>query len=144
VVHFVEIDLAFGADLMVVLARSRHEIPAGHRKIENGGTVLPGVLAASPDLPARCNGQELLDAGDVQALVGQKLSQALQPLQIVVGIIALPTASSRFDETFLLVDPQSPGMNVQELGDDSDGVKGFLRFDIHDLKPPAYVPHKVN
>jgi hypothetical protein len=110
---FLEIHFAFGAHLAFFGAGSGHQVPAGDGEVENRGAFFVVLLAAIAYLPTWGYRKELLDAGDVEAIICQEATQALEPLQVVIGIETLATTSAGFDQAFLFVDAQRARMNIQ-------------------------------
>jgi hypothetical protein len=131
VIHLLGEDIAIAARIAVFPARSWNQFPAGNRKIKDCGALLTRFISAAADAPAGGDGQEFLDPGNIETLVGQKLAEALEPLQVVVGVKSFPAASSRPDETFLFVDAKGSWMDTEEFSNDSDGIESFFVFEFH-------------
>jgi len=131
VIHFLEIDFAIRAGVAGILAASRLQFPAGNRKIEDCGALPADVFSTSPDAPARCDGQKLLDTGDVEPFLRKQLPKAFQPLEVVVGIKSLSTSPCGLDQSFLFVDPECPRMNIQEFSHNPNRIERFLPFEFH-------------
>jgi hypothetical protein len=125
VILLVKIHITFRADPAVFGAVSRHQVPAGNRKVEDCRTTPTMLFSTIADFPTRGYGEKLLDAGNVEAIIGQQTSQTFEPLKVVVGIEALATTSGRFDQPFLFVNAQCTWVNVQKLGHDTDGIEPF-------------------
>jgi hypothetical protein len=130
-IHFLEIDFAFRAVLASILACARDQIPAGNGEIEDRGTLFPHFFTAPADIPTGSDGQELLDAGNVEALVRQQFAETFEPLKIVIGIKPLPSSSGGLDQALLFVDPKRSWMNTQQFSNNADGIKRLLVLHFH-------------
>ena len=64
------------------------------------------------NFPAGGKGQEFLDAGNIEAVLVDKLAQALEPLQVIVGKESFTAAARWLDQTLAFVNSQGTGVDV--------------------------------
>lgn len=130
-IFLMEIDLALRAILSALLARIWDQIPAGHWKVKDSRALFSFFLAAAPDTPTRSNGEQLFYTGYIQPFFSEKLPEALEPSKIVIGIKSLAPSSGRPDESFLFIDSQGSGMNVQKFRYNTDWIQCFFLLGLH-------------
>ena len=58
--------------------------PAGQGNIEDCRAAFTFFFRAVANGPAGCHGQELFNSGNIEAIIAQLLSEALEPLKFVV------------------------------------------------------------
>jgi hypothetical protein len=108
-----QINLTTGALELFVEAGFGLELPTRNRKVKQRRAALALLLGALTNFPAGGKGQEFFDAGNVEAVLVNKLAQALEPLHVVVGKESFTAAARWLDQTLAFIDSQGTGVDVQ-------------------------------
>jgi len=88
------------------------QLPARNRKVKYRRAALALLLGALTNFPAGGKGQKFFDTGNIEAVLMDKLAQALEPLQVVVGKESFAAAARWLDQTLAFVNSQGTGVDV--------------------------------